>query len=56
MNDFPLLTLNKFDIPIEPLEDIQEIIKKRKFLMENEEIILNLRNIQYRLRNILNRL
>ena len=48
--------MNDFDMPIESLEDIHEIIKKRKFLMESEEIILNLRNIQYRLRNILNRL
>ena len=31
MNDFPLLTLNEFDIPIEPLEDINEIIKKEDF-------------------------
>ena len=30
MNDFPLLTLNEFDMQIEPLEDIQEIIKKKK--------------------------
>lgn len=54
MSDFSILALTEFDMHIEPNDDILKIIRKRQpLIMENQEIISNLRNIQLHLNNIL---
>lgn len=58
MYDFPNLTLNEFDMPIEISYELSELFELRRNLILNDdtrqELISRVRNIQFHLRNILN--